>query len=88
MLDLQDGGCLQGRVWSYGRLRAFKRVCGIGRWADCLDQDLLDFGWIFGMAEACRCWGVDRGVGREFMRVYERFANVDVFGCVQTIHFG
>ena len=35
-------------------LHEFTSFCGFGRCADCLNQDLLDFGWIFGMAGVSR----------------------------------
>ena len=57
-------------------MHEFTSVCGFGRWADCLNQDLLDFVGFSG-------WWVSSGTGvvvRAFTRVYESFGSVDVFG--------
>ena len=63
----------------YESLHEFTSVCGFGRWADCLNQDLLDFVGFAG-------WWVSPGTGvvvRAFTSVYEslhEFTSVCGFG--------
>ena len=52
MVGVSGHGC--GRMSDYESLHEFTSVCGFGRSADCLNQDLLDFGRICRIADVSR----------------------------------